>query len=206
MDFNEYNKVKTLDYGQYCNYLQNKYGVPKGNYFTESWVKNTKISRTKLGLYIHHIKEDSAIMLSQVDHAKNNPYEYQKAENLVYCNLLEHLFLHILICEQASVDKIFATKQAVGIGGIINFIVPECNDLYSGWKTQQPWRQNCHDVIINNKDVYLELLKRFKHSCKDYMELVCSDHEKCLCTSMNSRFQLWDESKNKPIYKLIESL
>jgi hypothetical protein len=35
----------------------------------------------------------------------------------------------------------------VGIGGVVNFIVPELNDLYSGWMTKQQWRINCHKHV-----------------------------------------------------------
>ena len=66
-------------------------------------------------------------MLGDVNFAQKNPYEWQLPENIVYCDYLEHLFLHILICENPSEDhNLF---EAVGFGGVINFIVPELNDL-----------------------------------------------------------------------------
>lgn len=55
-------------------------------------------------------------MLSHLEYAQKNPYEWQKKENIVYCNLLEHLFLHILICENPSADK--NTNEKVGFGGV----------------------------------------------------------------------------------------
>ncbi|WP_051437270.1 hypothetical protein [Williamsoniiplasma lucivorax] len=72
-----------------------------GNYFLDQeWTKkNTKITRGKDGLNIHHLDEDKAIMLSTSAFAQENPYDWQKAERLVYCNLLEHLVLHIKIFE-----------------------------------------------------------------------------------------------------------
>lgn len=75
MDLKEYNKVKNLTYLEYCDYLQNKYGIGLGPYFKENWVKNPKITRTKEGLFAHHKYEDHAIMLSTLEYAKNNPYE-----------------------------------------------------------------------------------------------------------------------------------
>jgi hypothetical protein len=140
--------------------LQNKYGKGLSNYFTPSWNKNLKVTRTKDGLLAHHKFEDHAIMLSNPDYAKNNPYEWQLAENIVYCDYLEHLFLHILICEYPAVDK--NENEAVGIGGVVNYLVPELNDFYSGWVTSQAWRKNCYDKIKDDKDVYLALIKRFK--------------------------------------------
>ena len=64
---------------------------------TKSWNKNPKCSRTKEGLYVHHKFEDHAIRLSKKDFAINHPFEWQLAKNLIYCDFLEHLLLHILI-------------------------------------------------------------------------------------------------------------
>ena len=92
--------------------------------------------------------------------------------------------------------------EAVGIGGVINFIVPELNKLYSGWETNQPWRRNCHKLIINDKNVYLTLLKRFKTTCKNY-PLYTKD---CLCKSYNGDSFQWSDNKNKQLYNEIRSL
>lgn len=202
MKLTEYEKVKDLNYLEYCNYLQQKYGIGLSDYMTKSWNKNSKCSRTKDGLMAHHKYEDHAIMLSKKEFAMRNPFEWQLAKNIVYCDYLEHLFLHILICEHPSEDRnIF---EAVGIGGVVNFIVPELNDLYSGWKTGQDWRKTCHDLIINDKDVYLTLLKRFKTNCKNYPHY----KDNCLFTSFNEKFGLglWSLEQNKKLFKEIEML
>ena len=41
--------------------------------------------------------------------------------------LLEHLFLHLLICEYPAENK--NENEQVGIGGVVDFIVPELNDV-----------------------------------------------------------------------------
>ena len=200
MNLDEYNKVKDFTYREYCDYLQNKYGIGKCDYMNKSWIKNQNITRTKEGLLAHHKFEDCAIMLNDKKYAINNPYEWQMAENIVYCNYLEHLFLHILICEYPSPDR--NEKEAVGIGGIINYLVPELNDFYSGWQTTQEWRKICHNVIKKDKDVYLTLLKRFKQKSFNYPFYT----NKCLYTSLNDKFHLWSIDKNKEIFKEIENL
>lgn len=160
MDINEYLGVKDFNYEEYCKYLQDKYGLSKSPYFNSNWNKNTKkISRTDEGLFCHHIKEDRGIMLSSPEFAMNNPYEYQLPENLVYCDYLEHLFLHILICEYPSTEK--NKDEEVGVGGVLNFLIPELNDLYAGYKPKQDWRINIYNKVKNDKSVYLILLKRF---------------------------------------------
>lgn len=200
MKLSEYEKVKNFTYLEYCDYLQQKYGIGLSDYMTKSWNKNQKCSRTKDGLVAHHIYEDHAIMLSTKEYAMKNPFEWQLAKNIVYCDYLEHLFLHILICENPSENQ--NKSEAVGIGGVINFIVPELNDVYSGWETKQGWRKNCYNLVINDKDVYLTLLKRFKNSCKYHLLYT----EDCLFTSFNEDFGLWSKSNNQKIFDEIKNL
>ena len=68
-------------------------------------------------------------MLCEKVWAQKNPYEWQKKENLVYCDYLEHLLLHILICRFPAKDK--NPKENVGIGGIVNYLIPKLNDVFS---------------------------------------------------------------------------
>lgn len=200
MNLKEYETIKNLDYLEYCDYLQKKYGIGRAPYFNKSWNKNSKVTRTKEGLIAHHKHEDHAIMLGDANFASKNPYEWQLPENIVYCDYLEHLLLHILICENPSENS--NILEAVGIGGVINFIVPELNDLYSGWITGQAWRANCHAMVINDEEVYLTLLKRFKTNCKNYPFYT----EDCLFTSFNEQFGLWSKKQNQSLFRKIKSL
>lgn len=200
MQLSEYEQIKDLTYLEYCDYLQKKYGIGLNDYMTKSWNKNKKVSRTNEGLVAHHKYEDHAIMLSTKENAMQNPFEWQLAKNIIYCDYLEHLFLHILICENPSKDQ--NESEVVGIGGIINYIVPELNDLYSGWKTNEAWRKNCHDRVVDDKIVYLILLKRFKDSCKDYPLYT----EFCLLTSFNDKYGTWAKSNNLGLFDEIINL
>jgi hypothetical protein len=127
-----------MSYQDVIKNLKEKYGVVPKNYFTdETCTKKTQgISRGKEGLYIHHVDEDKAILLSKLEFARKNPFDFQKADRLVYCNLLEHLVLHIKIVEYSNNNK--NRFEEVGAGGIYAFIVPELNDIYSGIKYKQP--------------------------------------------------------------------
>lgn len=200
MNLKEYETIKNLDYLEYCDYLQKKYGIGRAPYFNKSWNKNSKVTRTKEGLIAHHKYEDHAIMLGDANFASKNPYEWQLPENIVYCDYLEHLLLHILICENPLENP--NILEAVGIGGVINFIVPELNDLYSGWITGQAWRASCHAMVINDEEVYLTLLKRFKTNCKNYPFYT----EDCLFTSFNEQFGLWSKKQNQRLFRKIKSL
>ena len=102
MNMNEYLEVKDLSYLDYCDYLQRKYGIGLDDYMTKAYNTKPKCKRTKEGLLVHHIREDTMIMLSTKEIAMMFPFEWQLKENLVYCDYLEHLLLHILICKYPS--------------------------------------------------------------------------------------------------------
>ena len=199
MKLDEYKNVEKLNYLEYCDYLQKKYGIGLCDYMTPNWTKNPKVTRTKDGLYAHHKYEDHAIMLSHPEYAKNNPYEWQKKENIVYCNLLEHLLLHILICENPAENK--NVNERVGIGGVVNYIVPELNDVYSGWVSKHAWQRNCHNIIINNKDVYMVLLKRFKELYDNNPFIINN-----LYRSDNVKYGTWPKENNYELYDEIDQL
>lgn len=189
----EYLKTAPMTYREYCGYLQQKYGVGRSAYMTASWNKSKKCTRTNEGLFTHHIFEDHAIMLSSKDWAMRKPYEWQLAENLVYCDYLEHLLLHILICEYPAEDaNLF---EDVGVGGVVNFLVPQLNDLYSGWQPQKDYIKVCFALVREDKPLYLELLKRFKAT-----DAYARCGESCLCKSFSARHGQWSEEENKALY------
>ena len=198
MDIKEYNKVKNMFYFHYCKYLQDKYGVPNGNYCSPNASINKSIKRTKEGLFIHHIGEFKFSDLSKPDEIKANPYEYQKAENLVYCDYLEHLLLHIMIWltfEQAWAVKV-KNKKLCGIGGIVNHFVPTFNDLYSGIYALPQWAKPCVDKMIDKKDLYLMILSN----------LTDTPHCEELFPKLLLRSRQRDDEKCKQIYSEIEAL
>lgn len=164
MNMEEYKKICNMSYDDYCDYLKNKYGRIFGTYFvTDSCsTLNKKIKRGNDGLFIHHIKEVERISLSKKEYAEQAPFEYQYGENLVYCDYLEHLLLHIMICEH---PKPIDENETPGITGVIEFLVPTLNDCYCGALPEDSakthWKIESFNKIKDDKDVYLELLKRF---------------------------------------------
>ena len=202
MDLLEYENVKKLSYFQYCDYLQNKYGIGWYPYMTVSWNKNNRASRTTEGLVAHHKFEDRAIMLSHKEWAMKHPYEWQMPQNLIYCDYLEHLLLHILICENSLENKDVPT--GVGIGGIINYLVPELNDFYSGCEPKPEWKKTCLDKVKVDKNVYLALLKRFKENCKENKYYT----PYCLYKTYtpNGHYCSWSIEKNKKLFFEISKL
>ena len=200
MNLTEYNKVKDLSYSKYCDYLQKKYGIPSKPYFNKNFVKNTGITKTGEGLFLHHIKEDTAIMLYNKDFAKNNPYEFQLPENLVYCDYLEHLLLHIMICESPNPDA--NAGELVGVGGAKNLLAPELNDIYGGFIPKMGWKAKCYDRVKGNFDVYKELIKRFKKNCA-----VCMGYDKnLLYSSFNETYGNWSSKNNAAVIEELRKL
>lgn len=154
-----YESMLKTNYQDIVSALLKKYGSAKHNYFkdTACKIKNPLVTRTNEGLFCHHIDEDKAIMLCNDKFAVNNPFEYQKADRLVYCNLLEHLLLHVKIAEDPSPDA--NENELPGIGGAINFICKDLNDIYSGKKFSDEWRKNVADKVKDNFDDYIIILR-----------------------------------------------
>ena len=198
MNMTEFLKVKEMTYTEYCDYLQGKYGIGLADYMTRAFNKNKRCSRTSEGLVAHHKAEDKMIMLSTKAFAEMCPYEWQLKENIVYCDYLEHLLLHVLICKYPSPEKMPIAD--VGIGGVVNFIVPELNDLYSGWVTKQAWRLSCHGLVNEDKDVYLAILEMFA----EYIKSERNFNADILHTSFNETFGGWSKEHNQELYKEID--
>lgn len=206
MDLTEYNHVKNMNYDEYCSYLQTKYGTPPSPYFTRLGKKCRDNTRTRDGLYLHHIREDTEVLLSNWKICKDLPYEYQLSENLCYCDFLEHLYCHILICEKEIKKE---KPMWHGVMGAVVFIIPELNDLYSGFVSRQKWRRKCYLKVINDKDVYFELLKHFKPTYIKMVPLESNQEEfvnNSFCKSFQEQYGLWSDDLNQPLYDEIRSL
>lgn len=172
MNIKEYNKIKDLEYREYCEYLKSKYGIPSEDYFivnkNGNLIKNNSISRGKEGLQCHHICEDIVPNLSDSKIASQNKIEYQHKNNLCYCNLLEHAWLHILIAEQNSTISNVEEGVVTGFGGIkwemlaLNSIY--CNSDTSFYSSKNDegrgFNYNFNNIITSNRKVFECLVDR----------------------------------------------
>lgn len=154
-------KLLDLDYNQAVEFLLKKYGCAKYNYFHNEKCasENSKASRSKEGLFIHHIDEDTYLNLSDRKCAKEYPYEAQLANRLVYCNYLEHIILHIKIFEKFLKDE---CKQPATTG-LILFMLPDLNNFFAYGKFWKNFNSNVeYRLSIANKfDEYIYILKYF---------------------------------------------
>lgn len=169
-----------MNYYEYCEYLQQKYGIPNGPYFLSPSLKtkNTKITRGRDGLFIHHILENQYAMLCNpvACQLQNIPFSVHQPQNLCYCDLLEHLQLHIKIVEEYPFNN---PNTFVGIGGIINFLIPELELMYAPEYQPTNYLLTVKKRIINKKPEYEQSKKHFwKIAKKTYSPLKYKEFRK----------------------------
>lgn len=157
------NQIK-MAYEEQCRYLQDKYGLPERNYFANEACKS-KVktnSRSAEGLFLHHNAEilNNSGNLGQPQLAKMYPFEYQLRENLTYCNYIEHLLLHLKmnVRSQSEFEYPFEIKYFFNSLGFL-WIANDVNALYKDNGSAEPWRQNCYEVIKDNYNDYVSILK-----------------------------------------------
>ena len=95
-----------------------------------------KYTRASEGLYCHHISEDKFQNLSDLRFISEfkYSYNYQKKENLVYCDLIEHLILHAIITKESD--------GQFGAAGLCQMIKPTVIDWYiSEYNPKPAWMQ-----------------------------------------------------------------
>lgn len=199
MDLKEYEEIKNLDYFAYFDYLQQKYGKPSGSYMDENYFINGKIKRIKDGLCIHHKYEYIAPTLYYPTTAINRPLEWQSAENLTYVDLLEHVLLHILICELPITVAKF--PAIVTLEGMTKKLLPNLNDSFSGCIIDYENYYKCFDRVKKEKDTYMVLLKRIKELFKrnpffSIKQLQCT----------NPRLENWEREFDRELFDEIEKL
>lgn len=159
----------TMNYDEQVEYLLKKYGAAQFDYFIseDNLTKNQSISRTVEGLECHHIDENIIPTLSDPDVASIYSYDYQRKDRLVYCNLLEHLLLHIKIGQDRYYENHKTMKVNRSINELIthgvNMLNMQINRLYEEEGSRLRWEQNCYEAIKDNYDVYIEMLKSFQY-------------------------------------------
>lgn len=167
-NFKAYLDLLTKTYDEAVELLLQKYGFAQGDYFRESSYKRFmngeiksiakgKYSRTSEGLYCHHIDENKALNISNLIFIKNYkiPYEYQRKDRLVYCNLLEHAILHVLISKE--------TAHKFGYPGYSVYLKPIIEEWYIDGKIPRPaWMRNCYHKAFITPEEAVDLLKEMQ--------------------------------------------
>lgn len=166
MNLEEYDRVKEMSYGEYCDYLRGKYGCPKHDY------PNVADARPSEGLFIHHIGENEIANLSNESIRVESDHKYQTPEMLCYCDWLEHLLLHIMIGEET------AGTTNLGLEGCFTYLLPALRDFFEDGKKTCKYNDAYYDVISGNKDVFDALLLRYNETVRS--RVVVQDHNMVL--------------------------
>ena len=208
MDSKEVDFQLSLSYKNLVLHLIKKYGKAEHDYFTDDFCSsvNKRVSRSSEGLFCHHIDEDKAILLSSSTHARKNPFEYQKAERLVYCNLLEHLILHVKIVVEPKHEKANLNEN-VGIGGITHYLCRIINDLFIGYKTKKQYLLTAFELIKDNYDDYVKVLRYFFYTLSELKKIRYSYLKKYMSEGFGGRFfsKLYDDLMKPDPNHLISS-
>lgn len=153
----------SMSYYELVEYLLDKYGAAQYDYFCNDNCKSQpkKLKRTSEGLICHHIREDMGGNLNGSGEARTQPYEWQQKQNLVYCNLLEHLILHIKIDVLRQKHRLFKPDDISHFfttGGVY-MVCQDVNDLFVLNGTKVPWKQRCYEEIKENYEEYCIIIK-----------------------------------------------
>lgn len=175
-----------MTYQDFCKQLLVKYGAVPYPYFNESGYCNS-ITLNKSEnefLWIHHIDENIIAGLSNKQYNGEKYKPYQQANRLVYADPLEHLYAHMLICEDYCQD-------ALNVLGELNGIY--CNDPW----TEEELRIGELYWPIEGMNIVKRLLGRSRSACQ----------QKATVMGWKRELQWYEISENvKALYTYYESL
>lgn len=155
----DFENERNLSYSELTEHVREKYGdVPYSYFRTETCKsKNTKNSRTKEGLEIHHLGEDKYPNLTNPDFARMSPWSEQQPDRLVYCNLLEHALFHVLISEQINANPKY---KGPSYQPFFDFTSDFVNDILLDHEFKRQWMRTIADQMKDNKDLLVEMYTR----------------------------------------------
>ncbi|WP_269052149.1 hypothetical protein [Sporosarcina sp. G11-34] len=167
-NYKEYVDLLSKNHDQAIEFLLQKYGPSKDDYFREKSyqrfmngeiksITKGNFTRTGEGLYCHHIDEREYLKISDQLFVKKYkyPFEIQKKERLVYCDLIEHTILHVLIAEESS--------QEFGYPGYVTYLKPEIEEWYLDKIIPNPeWMKNCYHKSFLIPEEAVSILKKMQ--------------------------------------------
>src|SRR5699024_7915036 len=162
--YQHYINLLNMSYDEVIILLNKQYGEDIDNYYKEKSynkflnveiksISKGKFSNTKKGLYCHHVfenKYDNLSISNFISHYKYN-FDYQKKDNLAYCDLFEHMILHTVIA-----------KESNGIHGLavyFSFILPNVEEWYiNEIDPRLEWQKNCKEKAYLPKEYVQKIL------------------------------------------------
>lgn len=164
----DYYQMLEVSYSANIELLQKRYGLVTDDYYREkSYKKFLKgeikkpakgnFTKTADGLYCHHVDENKYLNLTNEAFLLNQkpPFEVNKKNRLVYCDLNEHTILHAKIAQE--------TNDKFGSPGLVMFLIPQ---IYSWYILEQEptktWEKNCYKKAFLNKNEAQEFISKIK--------------------------------------------
>jgi len=212
--FCEYQNLLTKTYDEAVDILLQKYGHALDDYYREASyvrfmqgeIKNItkgKYSRTSEGLYCHHIDEIKILKISDQSFIKrdNIPFRHQKRERLIYCDLIEHTILHVLITKE--------TSNEFGLPGYEVYLKPMIIEWYVEETLPKPqWMQKCFKKSFLTPDEAVAIIKEMEekigrtthyHDAESYFEDIRRKEQEAdeLRREMEERQRIEDELLRK---------
>jgi hypothetical protein len=182
----EYKNLLSLSYEDAVESLLQKYGPVIDDYFREKSynrffngeiksITKGKFTKISEGLYCHHVFENKYYNLTNKDFCKeqNAPYEVHKKENLVYCDLIEHFILHILITKE--------TNGKFGWPGVRTYLLDNLVEWYVVCVNipTEKWRLFCYKKAKLSKNeittLFMEVKKVLPSSLQPKFEKLYKD-------------------------------
>lgn len=201
-DYKEYQDLLLKNYDEAVDFLLQKYGSAQDDYFKEKSYKRFmnkeiksigkgNISRTSEGLYCHHIDENIMLKISDPAFVRqyNIPFEYQKKERLVYCDLIEHSILHVLIAKE--------TSSKFGYFGLIAYLMPIIDFWYlREMIPYREWEKNCYKKSFLVPQEAFDILNTMHNMIgENYYESLSGYYEE------QTRIEVEREEKRKALIK-----
>lgn len=166
--YKEYLLLLSMSYEEAIELLLQKYGPAQDDYFREGSyqrfmngeIKNIsrgKFTRTSEGLYCHHIDEIKWLKMSDSAFVKEYsiPFETQRKNRLVYCDLAEHTILHVLITKETSFEY--------GYPGYEVFLKRLIEEWYLDERKPNPdWMKRCYLKSFLKPQQAFELVKEMQ--------------------------------------------
>ena len=166
--YKEYEELLSKNSDDVVAFLLQKYGPAQDDYFREQSyqkfmdgeiksIQKGKHSRTSEGLFCHHIDENKSLNLSNFSFIKVNkiPFESQKKDRLVYCDLIEHAVLHALIAQE--------TSKKLGFPGYMMYLIPKIEEWYlDEIIPASPWEKDCYNKSFLIPEETVNIIKKMQ--------------------------------------------
>ncbi len=199
--YNYYRELLNLPYTEIVQSLIKKYGEVLDDYYKEKSyqrflnkeiksIARGKYSKAKEGLYCHHILENEYENISSKEYIAHfkYPHEYHRKENLVYCDLIEHMMLHTVITEE--------TDGEYGVKGLFIMIKPMVEEWYiDEYEPKTEWMKEAKkkaylpkkfiskllsfiDEKLKNIKIYQDFKERERRAEEEYKEIKLEQEER----------------------------